>query len=260
MAAIRERLCRIVGWFAVTRRKYVEDFDSSCPGHRKYGESEDTHLCTTLALYGILSVATTSSKDSPPPIIADLVPGHTKLSNSIVHLEAHRLISIKSLQNSSSVKHLQTENYLSGREGQRSCPIWDHHGEEFDCQAYISDDNIALLFDNYTNLRSFYGREDDHNAMVIRNDGGNICLAFTCMQIASTIASPANVHRVGNFAIGFLHEWIRAFLVLAGAPWHEIFPPFASMKESLLHLLLTKSGSAEITRMLRENDLLPNIV
>jgi hypothetical protein len=32
-----------------------------------------------LALYGILSVATTSSKDSPPPIIADLVPGHNQI-------------------------------------------------------------------------------------------------------------------------------------------------------------------------------------
>ena len=89
--------------------------------------------------------------------------------------------------------------------------------------------------------------EDDHNAMVIRDDGGNTCLVFTCMQIASTIASPANVHCVGNFAIGFLHEWIRAFLVLAGAPRHEIFPLFTSTKESLLHHLLTKSGSAEIT-------------
>ena len=120
---------------------------------------------------------------------------------------------------------------MGGKEGRRSCPIRDHHGEEFDCQAYISDDNIALLLDNYTNLRSFNGREDDNNAMVIRNDGGNICLAFTCMQIASTIASPANAHRFGNFAIGFFHEWIRAFLVLAGAQRHDIFPPFASTKE-----------------------------
>ena len=80
------------------------------------------------------------------------------------------------------------------------------------------------------------------------------------MQIASTIASPANVHRVGNFAIGFLHEWIRAFLVLAGAPRHNIFPPFASTKESLLHSLLTKSGSEEITRMLHGNNQLPNTV
>jgi hypothetical protein len=139
-------------------------------------------------------------------------------------------------------------------------PYLRSYGEEFDCQVYIFDDNIALLVDNYTNLPSFYGREDDHNAMVIRNDGRNICLAFTCMQIASTIASPANVHRVGNFAIGFLHKWIRAFLVLAGAPRHEIFPPFTSMKESLLHHLLIKSGSEGITLMLNENDLLPNTV
>jgi hypothetical protein len=80
------------------------------------------------------------------------------------------------------------------------------------------------------------------------------------MQIASAIASSTNVHRVGNFAIGFFHEWIRAFLILTGAPRRDIFPPFTSVKESLLHRLLTKSGSAEISRMLHENDLLPGTV
>jgi len=71
---------------------------------------------------------------------------------------------------------------------------------------------------------------------------------------------PLTVHRVENFAIGFLHKWIRAFLVLVGAPRHDIFPPFASTKDSLLHRLLTKSGSKEITRMLHGNNLLPNTV
>ena len=38
----------------------------------------------------------------------------------------------------------------------------------------------------------------------------------------------------------FLHEWIRAFLVLAGALRHGIFPPIAAMKESYFTVLLPK--------------------
>jgi hypothetical protein len=40
-------------------------------GYQKYGESENTRC--------ILSVAMTSSKDSPPPIITDLAPGHNQI-------------------------------------------------------------------------------------------------------------------------------------------------------------------------------------
>ena len=107
---------------------------------------------------------------------------------------------------------------------------------------------------------SFYGREDDHKAMIVHDDGGQPYLVFICMQIASAIASPANVHRVGNFAIGFVHEWIRVFLVHTGAPRHDIFPPFTATKDSLLYGLLTKDGSQKITQMLHKDELLPRAV
>jgi hypothetical protein len=83
------------------------------------------------------------------------------------------------------------------------------------------------------------------------------CLVFTCMQVASTVGSPGNVHRAGNFAIPFIHEWIRAYVSLAKAPRKdEMFPPFSSVKESLLYSLQTKSGAAKITECLRKNKLI----
>jgi hypothetical protein len=123
----------------------------------------------------------------------------------------------------------------------------------------VSDDDISVLVNKYPkNLRSLYGMEDSLKAMIVYDCSGNICLAFTCMQIASMIASPANVHRLGNCAIPFFHEWIRGFLEIAGAINHpSIFPPFTSTKESILHKLLTKDGSTKVTALLRENKILP---
>ncbi len=47
--------------------------------YRKIGENENARLCTALAIYGTLPIAITESNHSPPPIIADLVPGHNQI-------------------------------------------------------------------------------------------------------------------------------------------------------------------------------------
>jgi hypothetical protein len=75
------------------------------------------------------------------------------------------------------------------------------------------------------------------------------------MQIASTVSSTYNVHGAGNFGIAFFHKWICGYLVLTGAPRQNIFLSFPTMKESLLHCLLTKSGATKITSNLHENNL-----
>ena len=47
---------------------------------------------------------------------------------------------------------------------------------------------------------------------------GHTCLVFTCMEVVMKIVSRhQKVHRVGNFGIPFFHDWIQAFLILAGA-------------------------------------------
>jgi hypothetical protein len=123
----------------------------------------------------------------------------------------------------------------------------------------LGDEMIGLCVPGFTNLRAYHGREDDHFAVLVWDiERRHTCLVFTCMQIVSTIGSPYNVHRAGNFRIAFFHEWIRAYLILAGAPRHNSFPPFTTMKEPLLHCLLTKLGAAKIAGILHENNLVEN--
>jgi hypothetical protein len=76
---------------------------------------------------------------------------------------------------------------------------------------YISDDDIAHLVDNYTNLRSFYGREDDHNAMVIRDDGGNTCLSSHACKSHQRLPLPLTfivlaILQSGSSTNGFVHS------------------------------------------------------
>ena len=85
---------------------------------------------------------------------------------------------------------------------------------------------------------------------------GHPCLVSTCWQVALTIGGKKNVHRAGNFTIPFIQEWTRAFLYLANPPRHDMFPPFTSVKESLLYDLQTKSGAGKITEILHKNKLM----
>ena len=136
-------------------------------GYRKYGESEDTRLCTTLALYGVLSVAMTSSQDSPPPIIADLIPSHNHTvefdrSSGSSSIDIHKAFAKKLLGEALANRRAI---WVEGKDGEVA--LFEIIREKNLIVKFISDDDIARLVDSYTNLRSFYGREDDHNAMVI---------------------------------------------------------------------------------------------
>ncbi len=52
------------------------------------------------------------------------------------------------------------------------------------------------------------------------------------------------------------HKWICAFLVIAKASRHHIFPPDMKIEDSLLYSLLFKEGVAKITAMLRQDGLM----
>jgi hypothetical protein len=226
-------------------------------GLRKH--EDGIRVCTTLALFGSIAIALSDNPESAPPIIADLVPGHKQTvefdqnsgSTSIDKEKSFAKPIIKeALVNRRSV-------WIEGNDGMMA--PFDVIHENNLIVEFLGDEMIGLFIPGFTNVRAYHGREDDHFAMLVRDvERGHTCLVFTCMQIASTISSPFNVHRAGNFGIAFLHEWIRAYLVLAGAQRHNIFPPFTTMKESLLHCLLTKSGAAKITRILHENNLVEN--
>jgi hypothetical protein len=82
------------------------------------------------------------------------------------------------------------------------------------------------------------------------------CYVFTCMQFASTTGGPNSVHRPGNFAIAFFHDWIRAFLIFANAPRYHFFQLYTTIEESLLNSLLLKVGATKITAMLCQDGLI----
>ena len=49
-----------------------------------------------------------------------------------------------------------------------------------------------------------------------------------------------------------------AFLVLAKAPRHHIFPRYTNIEESLLYSLMFKEGAAKIANMLHQDGLMRN--
>jgi hypothetical protein len=206
-----------------------------------------------------MAIALTGSKDSPPPLIADVVAGHNQLvdfdsSSGSTSIDDDKLFA-KNLINEALEK--RSALWVEGKDGEVA--LFEIIKEKNLSVDLVSDDDISVLVYKYPkNLRSHYGMEHSHKAMIVYDCSGNICLAFTCMQIASAIASPANVHRLGNCAIGFFHEWIRGFLVIAGAPRHcDIFPPFTTAKKSILHDLLTNVGSTKVTALLQDDGILP---
>jgi hypothetical protein len=115
---------------------------------------------------------------------------------------------------------------------------------------------IGQCAPSFENTRQKFGR-DDHLGMLVRNvEKDHTCVVFPCMQLASTIGGPQSAHRSRNFAIHFFHEWILAFLVIAKALRHHIFPPYMKIKDSLLYSLMSKEGAAKITAVLRQAGLM----
>ena len=82
-----------------------------------------------------------------------------------------------------------------------------------------TDEALAELIDDWNaELRDAFGMEKLSAVIVTKDpETGNVCVFVLIMQISSTIGGPTTVHRVGNAAIGFLHEMVRLFLKFAGA-------------------------------------------
>jgi hypothetical protein len=136
----------------------------------------------------------TGSKDSPPPIIADLVPRHNQIvelnrSSGSTSIDDNKVFAKKLL---GEVLANQRAALMEGKDG------------DVALLEIINEKNLRVdHVHKYTDLRSFYGMEESHKAMIVSEDEENTCLVFTCMQIASAITSPANAHRLGNCAIVF---------------------------------------------------------
>jgi hypothetical protein len=67
---------------------------------------------------------------------------------------------------------------------------------------------IARRVPGFGNLRKIFGRSDHLTMLVSDAERTQSCYVFTCMQFASTVGGPQSVHRSGNFAMPFFHDWI----------------------------------------------------
>jgi hypothetical protein len=226
-------------------------------GLRKH--EDGIRLCATLALFGSIAIALSDNPESAPPIRADLVPGHKQTIEFDKNSGSTSIDKEKSFAKPIIKEALVNRRAVWIEGNDRMMALFNVISENNMIVKFLGDEIIGLFVPGSTNVRAYHGREDDHFAMLVRDvERGHTCLVFTCMQIASTISSPFNVHRAGNFGTAFFHKWICAYLVLIGAPRHNIFPAYTTMKESLLHCLLTKLRAAKIMRILHENNLVEN--
>ena len=115
----------------------------------------------------------------------------------------------------------------------------------------LTDPCIAKVVTEYSpTLRAAKGMEKLCKAFLVQSASGNTTVVFTCLQ-PSVMSNGANIHRLGNMAIEFFHEWMRAFSTMCGGAG-ELFEPFTTVYESPLYALLTKSGAAQITELVRQ--------
>jgi ABC-type ATPase involved in cell division len=76
-----------------------------------------------------------------------------------------------------------------------------------------------MVGEKYCILRKQTGNVETAHALIVKNSSNdNICLDFSCFQIASTN------HYAGIHCLAFSHEWMHCFNKLMGAPNGEVLP------------------------------------
>ena len=67
-------------------------------------------------------------------------------------------------------------------------------------------DLVRMVGKKYRNLRERTGNVETANALIVKNVfNDNICLVFSCFQMASTN------YYAGNHCLAFYHEWTHCF-------------------------------------------------
>jgi hypothetical protein len=186
----------------------------------------------------VLSVALTADAKSPPPLIADLVPGHNQAKEFDKKSGSTGIDAGKEFAKPlvSEALRMRQSIFIEGEAGKNV--VLDDIKEEGFIVEYLTDEMIARRVPGFGNLRTIFGRRDQLAMLVSDAERTQSCYVFTCMQFASTVGGPQSAHRSGNFAMPFFHDWIRAFLIFANAPRHHIFPPYTTIEESLLNSFL----------------------
>ena len=81
-----------------------------------------------------------------------------------------------------------------------------------------------MVGENYRNLRMQTGNVETAHTLIAKNySNDNICLIFSCFQMASTN------HYAGIHSLAFSHEWMHCFNKLTGAPNGEVLPELVNL-------------------------------
>jgi hypothetical protein len=180
-------------------------------GHRKYGDG-DTCLCTTLALFGVLSVAMTSTKDSPPPIIADLVPGHNQIfefdcSSGSLLIDIDKVFAKKLLGEA-----LENRRAIWVERKHSEVALSEIINEKNLIVEFALDEDIAHLVDSYSNLPCFMaGKTTTKQCLFTMMEGTNVLYSHVC-KLHQRLPHPQTltvlaILQLGSFTNGFVHSW-----------------------------------------------------
>ena len=83
----------------------------------------------------------------------------------------------------------------------------------------------------YRILQKGTGNVETAHALIVKNSSNdNICLVFSCSQMASTNTC-AGIH-----CLAFCHEWMHCFYKLTGAPNGEVLPELVNLYKSIFYL------------------------
>ena len=82
----------------------------------------------------------------------------------------------------------------------------------------------------------------------------NICLVFSCFQMASTN------YYAGNHCLALYHEWMHCFNKLTCAPKDEVVPELVNVYKSPFYFATRKDGAPILTKKLHCKGVLPQDV
>jgi hypothetical protein len=228
-------------------------------GYRDYGEDK-TRICFSLAITGVMAMGySNSDKSSPPPLILDMVPAHTKI-------EFDKTSGCAQIGESNT----DVAELILGHVLAMSKAVWI---EGWDCKnvlkkairklglvtMFLTDAMISEVIDDYRSPRARYDMEEFYPVRLVHNRVTNqTTIIVTCMQISSTISSLTSCNQSqGKMFIPFIHKLACGFLDILGSKnIKEIIPNFTTGDASIFCQAPDKYGAAKITKDLCHHGLL----
>ena len=111
------------------------------------------------------------------------------------------------------------------------------HNEEHSIKTLTETDLERMVGENYRNLRMQTGNVETAHTLIAKNySNDNICLIFSCFQMASTN------HYAGIHSLAFSHEWMHCFNN------SEVSPELVNLYNSPFYLATQKDGAAILTK------------